>query len=101
MSKQPLTNSLTNDHFQVYVNSFLALLNARNYRQPERSDNIDVPQFRAHGSLVHIKGSAEDSQDSRKNVYQHPYDHDDDPYMSPRPTHAVTVSGASLLIEED
>jgi hypothetical protein len=81
----------------------LHILNARNYRQPECPDIVDIPQFRTNGSLVHGMELTEDPQESRKNVYQHPYHgHDDELCSSPtRPVHAVTVSGALLSIEEN
>jgi hypothetical protein len=63
--------------FQVYVNSYFALLNARYYIQPNDSDAIDISEFRAHRPPLHSRGlEAERLQESRENVFN-PYDHDD------------------------
>jgi hypothetical protein len=71
---------------QVYVTSFLALLNARHYLMRENTNTVDIPKAYHHGPLLHIKGSeAEKSQEleSRKIVCQQP---------CPRPAQFVMVS---------
>jgi hypothetical protein len=60
--------------FQVYVNSYIALLNARHYLQVKEPEIIDISDFRAHRPSLHSwQSEAEDFQDSGKDAFKHPY----------------------------
>ncbi|KAJ8584406.1 hypothetical protein M405DRAFT_826879 [Rhizopogon salebrosus TDB-379] len=73
---------------KLYVNSYLALLNARYYLQPGNSDTADISGLRAHRPSPHNRGSEEEKlQNSSKDVSRLPYD----PYelYPTRPVQAV------------
>jgi hypothetical protein len=88
--------AMSDDHadqrpFQVYVNSYLALLNARYFLQPGNLDTADISGLRAHRPSPHNRGSEEEKlQNSSKDVSRLPYD----PYelYPTRPVQAVVVS---------
>ena len=76
----------------MYINSFLALLNARYYLQASDSGVVDISTFRAHRpSSYHGESEAENVQGSQMNVYKYPYDHDHELHTT-RPVQAVMVS---------
>ncbi|KAG0697040.1 hypothetical protein DFH29DRAFT_173641 [Suillus ampliporus] len=63
---------------KLYVNSFLALLNASYYLQPD-TDTIDSSEFRMRHAVyrpeLHVRGSQdEELQASRKNMFKDPDD---------------------------
>ncbi|OJA19984.1 hypothetical protein AZE42_05629 [Rhizopogon vesiculosus] len=62
----------------LYVNSYLALLNAPYYIQPNDTEAVEISEFRAHRPSLHNRElEAERLEESRKNVFKHPCDHDD------------------------
>ena len=92
MSKTTYKDHADQWPFQVYVNSFLALLNAQYYLQPSDSGVADISKLRAHRpSPYHGESEAENVQGSQMNVYKHPYDHDHELHAT-RPVQAVMVS---------
>jgi hypothetical protein len=78
--------------FQVYVNSYIALLNARYYLQPKDSGAIDTLELRTRPALRSRVSEAGNLQEPRKIVFKHPYDHDDQLHHT-HPSQAVMVSG--------
>ncbi|OJA10583.1 hypothetical protein AZE42_04642 [Rhizopogon vesiculosus] len=62
---------------KLYVNSYLALLNARYYLQPDDTEVAEISEFRAHRPSLHSRGlEVDELQESRKNVFKHPDGHD-------------------------
>ncbi|KAJ8589401.1 hypothetical protein M405DRAFT_791740 [Rhizopogon salebrosus TDB-379] len=61
----------------LYVNSYIALLNARYYLQPKDSGAIDTLELRTRPALRSRVSEAGNLQEPRKIVFKHPYDHDD------------------------
>src|ERR1700710_2078004 len=82
--------------FQVYVSSYIALLNAPYYIQPEGSETVNISEFRAHRPTLHSTSASNNPQETRKDGSGHPYDHDDQ--LPPtRHFHAVTVSSYFIV----
>jgi spore maturation protein CgeB len=83
--------------FQVYVNSFLALLNARHYTQDNIDTNNSYPFHNRHGVYrpkLHIRASEdEELHVSRKDVFTHPSDE------AVHPSRHIKVSASSCVIE--
>jgi hypothetical protein len=77
--------------FQVYVSSYIALLNAPYYMQPKGSETVNISEFRAHRPTLHSTSESDNPQETRKDGSRHPYDHDDQLHPT-RPLHAVMVS---------
>lgn len=74
---------------KLYVNSYLALLNAPYYLRPENLDTADISGIRAHHLSPHNRGSEdEELQSSRKDVSSLPYDPYDQLYPT-RPVQAI------------
>jgi hypothetical protein len=74
---------------QVYITSFLALLNARYYLQPEYySGTANTPQSR---TIYRRELEAEKPQETRKIVCQRPYDQDGELHPA-RPVRVIVVS---------
>jgi hypothetical protein len=69
---------LTTGPVSVYVNSFLALLNARHYLQPAAENNHFSDVHMHHGIYrpeLNVEASKdEEFQGSRKNMFKHPSD---------------------------
>ncbi|OAX34046.1 hypothetical protein K503DRAFT_474472 [Rhizopogon vinicolor AM-OR11-026] len=61
---------------KLYVNSFLALMNARYYLRPNDTEHVNISEFRAHRPSLHTSSDSktEDLQESRMNVFKHPQD---------------------------
>ncbi|OJA19993.1 hypothetical protein AZE42_05626 [Rhizopogon vesiculosus] len=75
---------------KLYVNSYLALLNAPYYLQPNKPGTADTSGFRAYRRSLHSGDlEAEKPQGSRKNMFKHPHGHDDELY--PTPVQALIV----------
>jgi hypothetical protein len=89
-----MSKAMSDDHadqrpFQVYVNSYLALLNARYYLQPDNSDTADFLGLRAPHPLPYNKESEDEKlQNFCKDVSRLPYDQ----LYPARPVQAVMVS---------
>jgi hypothetical protein len=72
--------AMSDDHadqrpFQVYVNSYLALLNARHFLQPGNLDTAGISGLRAHRPSPHNRESEDEKlQNSSKDVSRLPYD---------------------------
>ena len=77
--------------FQVYVGSYIALLNAPYYLQPKGSETADISEFRAHRPTLHSICGSGGPQETRKDRSRHPYNHDDQLHPA-RPFCAVMVS---------
>jgi len=74
---------------RLYINSYIALLNARYYLQPKVSGTVDTLELRIHRPALHSRGSeAGNLQEPRKIVSKHLYDHDDQ--LQHNPFQAVT-----------
>lgn len=83
--------------FQVYVNSYLALLNAPHYLQPSEPDTVNISTFHAHRPSLHTRElEAEEVQESRKDVVKHPYGQDNELYPA-RPVQVVMVSSCIIV----
>lgn len=84
--------------FQVYINSFLALLNARYYTQVNADTNNPYPFPNPHEVYrpdLHIRAlEDEELQVSRKNVFKHP----DDEIV--HPSRFVKVGASPCVIED-
>jgi hypothetical protein len=69
---------LTTGPFSVFVNSFLALLNARHYLQPTAEANKSSEVHKRQGIYrpeLHVMASQEEElHGSRKNMFKHPGD---------------------------
>ncbi|KAJ8584413.1 hypothetical protein M405DRAFT_866254 [Rhizopogon salebrosus TDB-379] len=76
---------------KLYVNSYLALLNARYFLQPDNLDTADISGLRAHRPSLHNKEPEDEKlQDSSKDVSRLPYD-PYDPLYPTRPVQAVML----------
>ncbi|OAX33157.1 hypothetical protein K503DRAFT_804595 [Rhizopogon vinicolor AM-OR11-026] len=76
---------------KLYVNSYLALLNAPYYLQPNKPGTADISGSRACRPSLHGGDlEAEKPQESRKNMFKHPHGHDDELYPT-RPVQAFIV----------
>ncbi|KAG2088746.1 uncharacterized protein F5147DRAFT_43804 [Suillus discolor] len=80
----------------VYINSFLALLNARYYTQVNTDTNNSYPLHNRHEVYrpdLHI-GASEDEelQASRKDVFKHPDDETVHPSLSVKPQQSTAMS---------
>ena len=83
--------------FQVYVNSYFALLNAPYYLQPSEPDAVNISTFHAHRPSLHTRESeAEEVQESRKDVVKHSYGQDNEVYPA-RPVQVVMVSSCIIV----
>ncbi|OAX33665.1 hypothetical protein K503DRAFT_748458 [Rhizopogon vinicolor AM-OR11-026] len=76
---------------KLYVNSYLALLNARYYLQPNNSDTIQSSEHHIHHGVYHQELHSNMSQDrnfqsSRTNIFKHP---DEDSLHATRYVQAV------------
>jgi hypothetical protein len=91
-----MSKAMSDDHadqrpFQVYVNSYLALLNARYFLQPDNLDTADISGLRAHHPSPHNRESEDEKlQNLSKDVSRLPYD-PYDPLYPTRPVQAVMV----------
>ena len=91
-----MSKAMSDDHadqrpFQVYVNSYFALLNAHYFLQPDNSNTADISGLRAHRLSAHNKESEDGKlQHSSKDVSRLPYDRYDLLYPT-RPVQAVMV----------
>ncbi|KAG1879080.1 hypothetical protein F4604DRAFT_552315 [Suillus subluteus] len=82
---------------KLYVNSFLALLNARYYTQVNSDTNNSHPFHNRHGVYrpeLHVRASEDELQASRKDVLKHPDDED------VHPSRFVKVGASSGVIED-
>jgi len=93
---------LTTGSFSVYVNSFLALLNARCYLQPTAEVNHSSEVHMRHGIYrpeLNVMASQDDGfQGSRNNMFKHP---GDDVIHLTRPatvSSCITGDGRVLII---
>jgi hypothetical protein len=77
--------------FQVYVSSYIALLNAPYYMQPKGSEAVNISEFRAHRPSLHSTSESDNPREARKDGSRHLCDHDDQLHPT-RPFHAVMVS---------
>jgi hypothetical protein len=77
--------------FQVYINSYIALLNAPYYMQPKGSETVDISEFRVNRPTLHSTSESDNPQETRKDGSRHPHGHDDQLHPT-RPLHAVMVS---------
>ncbi|KAG1822498.1 uncharacterized protein BJ212DRAFT_1476925 [Suillus subaureus] len=81
--------------FQVYVNSFLALLNARYYGQVNTDTNNPYAFHNRHGIYrpgLHVRASEDgEPQTSRKDVFKHPDDEAAHPSRSVKGPIVVTT----------
>ncbi|KAG0696370.1 hypothetical protein DFH29DRAFT_951516 [Suillus ampliporus] len=80
---------------KLYVNSFLALLNASYYLRPNAS-TIDSSKFRmrhaVHHSDLHVRGSQNEGlQASQKNMFKYPDDKLTHPTRSVTPQQPIEV----------
>jgi hypothetical protein len=82
--------------FQVYVSSYIALLNAPYYMQPKGSETVNISEFRAHHPTLHSTSESDNPQETRKDGSRHLYDHDDQLHPT-RPFHAVMVSSYIIV----
>ncbi|KAG2038662.1 hypothetical protein BDR03DRAFT_918286 [Suillus americanus] len=83
---------------KLYVNSFLALLNARYYTQVNTDTDNSYAlsnRHRVYRPELHVRASEdEELQASRKDVFKHPDDE------AVRPSRSVKVGASSCVIEE-
>ncbi|KAJ8584408.1 hypothetical protein M405DRAFT_747062 [Rhizopogon salebrosus TDB-379] len=83
---------------KLYVNSYLALLNAHYYLQPDNSDAADISEFRAHRPASHNRELEDEKhQNSSRNVCRLPYDQ---LYLT-RPVQAVMVGNCITVDRRD
>ncbi|KAJ8595274.1 hypothetical protein M405DRAFT_929564 [Rhizopogon salebrosus TDB-379] len=83
---------------KLYVNSYLALLNAHYYVQPDNSHTADISEFRAHRPASHNRESEDKKlQNPSKDVSRLPYD-PYDPLYPTRPVQAV-VQPIAVTVE--
>jgi hypothetical protein len=83
--------------FQVYINLYIALLNAPYYTQPKSSETVDISEFRVHRPTLHSTSESDNPHETWKGVSRHPYDHDDQLHPT-RPLHAVMV-GSYITVD--
>ncbi|OAX40816.1 hypothetical protein K503DRAFT_864334 [Rhizopogon vinicolor AM-OR11-026] len=86
---------------KLYVNSFLALMNARYYLQPNDTEHIDVSELRVHRPSLHSSGEsgAENLPGSRMNMFKYPHDEELQAVMPQRPiTVKIEKSSSSLAV---
>ncbi|OJA19997.1 hypothetical protein AZE42_05633 [Rhizopogon vesiculosus] len=84
----------------LYVNSYIALLNARYYFQPNDSVTVNILEFRAHPPSPHsTELEAKNLPESQMNVLKHPYDHDHDGLHPSRPVQAVMPQRSIAVME--
>jgi hypothetical protein len=98
-----MSKAISDDHadqrpFQVYVNSYLALLNAHYYLQPDSSDTADISEFRAHRPASHNRELEDEKhQNSSRDVCRLPYDQ----LYPTRPVQAVMVGNCITVDRRD
>jgi hypothetical protein len=74
--------------FQVYVNSYIALLNAPYHLQPK-----NLSELRPHHNRPTLHSGGSEAESLRKDTFKHSHDHDDRAH----PLQAVKVSSCILV----
>ncbi|OAX33105.1 hypothetical protein K503DRAFT_700993, partial [Rhizopogon vinicolor AM-OR11-026] len=79
---------------KLYINSFLALMNARYYLRPKDTVPIHIPEFRTYHPSLHSgrKSKTGDLQASQMNAFKHPQDE------KLHPTHSMQTVMVSNFI---
>ncbi|KAG2038663.1 hypothetical protein BDR03DRAFT_999227 [Suillus americanus] len=85
---------------KLYVNSYLALLNARYYTQVNTDTNNSHPFHNRHGAHhpeLHVRADDEELQTSQKDAFKHPDDAVHPSRSVKRPTLAVIMNSFSSV----
>ncbi|KAJ8597678.1 hypothetical protein M405DRAFT_803429 [Rhizopogon salebrosus TDB-379] len=76
---------------KLYVNSYIALLNAPYYLQPK-----NLSELRVHHDRPTLHSGESEAENLRKNMFKHSYDHDDRAY----PPQATSSKDGTMLLGE-